>query len=86
MKIIKIIFLAIIITFNNQSFANDHNFDEWIKNFKIHALKKNISEETFDKTMSKVTFLPKVIKYDRFQPEFYEDTNTYIKKRTSKKK
>ena len=33
-----------------------------------------------------VVFLPKVIKYDRFQPEFYEDTKTYISKRTSIKK
>ena len=36
--------------------------------------------------MSKVKFLPKVIEYDRYQPEFYEDTNTYISKRTSNKK
>lgn len=36
--------------------------------------------------MSKVKFNPKVIEYDRFQPEFYENTKTYIKKRTSKKK
>jgi len=36
--------------------------------------------------MSDVVFLPKVIKYDRFQPEFYEDTKTYISKRTSKQK
>ena len=36
--------------------------------------------------MSDAIFLPKVIKYDRFQPEFYEDTFTYIKKRTSKNK
>ena len=36
--------------------------------------------------MSEVVFLPKVIKYDRFQPEFYEDTKTYISKRTSKQK
>ena len=36
--------------------------------------------------MKNVTFLPNVIKYDRFQPEFYEDTKTYISKRTSKKK
>ena len=36
--------------------------------------------------MSKAKFLPKVIEYDRYQPEFYEDTFTYIKKRTSKKK
>ena len=54
------------------------------KSFKTYALKKNISEETFNNAMSDVVFLPKVIKYDRFQPEFYEDTKTYISKRTSK--
>ena len=31
-------------------------------------------------------FLPKVIEYDRYQPEFYEDTKTYISKRSSKNK
>ena len=36
--------------------------------------------------MSNAIFLPKVIEYDRFQPEFYEDTYTYIKKRTNKNK
>ena len=36
--------------------------------------------------MAHVKFLPKVIEYDRFQPEFYEDTKTYISKRTSNKK
>jgi len=36
--------------------------------------------------MSDAKFLPKVIEYDRYQPEFYENTFTYIKKRTSKKK
>ena len=36
--------------------------------------------------MSNVKFLPKVIEYDRYQPEFYEDTKTYIGKRASKKK
>ena len=36
--------------------------------------------------MSNVKYLPKVIEYDRFQPEFYEDTKTYIGKRTSKQK
>ena len=30
--------------------------------------------------MSDAKFLPKVIEYDRYQPEFYEDTFTYIKK------
>ena len=36
--------------------------------------------------MNNAKFLPKVIEYDRYQPEFYEDTKTYISKRTSKKK
>ena len=35
--------------------------------------------------MNNAKFLPKVIEYDRYQPEFYEDTKTYISKRTSKK-
>ena len=36
--------------------------------------------------MSDVVFLPKVIKYDRFQPEFYEDTKLILSKRTSDQK
>ena len=61
-------------------------FETWLDNFKKLALSNNISENTFDKTMSSVRFLPKVIKYDRFQPEFYEDTKTYISKRSSNQK
>ena len=36
--------------------------------------------------MNDAEFLPKVIEYDRYQPEFYEDTYTYIRKRSSKEK
>ena len=56
------------------------------KIFKQIALQNNISEKTFDMTMSNVKFLPDVIKYDSYQPEFYEDTKTYISKRASSKK
>ena len=83
MKIIRnfiIVFLFLNITALT---AEDLSFDNWLKEFKIHALENNISESTFDKAMSDVIFLPKVIKYDRFQPEFYEDTKTYISKRSS---
>ena len=82
MKIIKnfVILSFLLIT---TSSASEQTFSQWLKSFKLQALKNNISEETFDKTMSNVVFLPKVIKYDRFQPEFYEDTKTYISKRTS---
>ena len=85
MKITKI-FITILFLFYLPANSSNSDFNEWLKNFKKYALKKNISENTFDKAMSEVVFLPKVIKYDRYQPEFYEDTKTYISKRTSKKK
>ena len=86
MKIIRY-FIILFLIFTNVSFSsNDMSFDKWLKNFKIHALKNNISESTFDMAMSDVVYLPNVIKYDRFQPEFYEDTKTYISKRSSDQK
>ena len=86
MKQIKIALLFLFFLICN-SFADDQSkFLEWKKDFKIIALKNEISESTFDTAMKHVKYLPNVIKYDRFQPEFYEDTNTYVSKRTSKKK
>ena len=81
---IFIIFLTTIMF--SPVFSEEDTFETWLKEFKVYALENNISEVTFNKTMKNVTFLPNVIKYDRFQPEFYEDTKTYISKRTSKKK
>ena len=86
MKLIKL-FLIILFFATTSSFANNNEaFDKWKAKFKERALSNNISEATFDIVMAKVRFLPKVIEYDRFQPEFYEDTKTYINKRTSKTK
>jgi membrane-bound lytic murein transglycosylase B len=86
MKTIKTILILIFFSFYSTISANEISFRSWLINFKVDALKKGISEDTFKKTMSNVIFLPKVIEYDRFQPEFYEDTKTYISKRTSKLK
>jgi len=86
MKIIKN-FIIIFLFFTNHVLSeNSESFKKWLNDFKNHALENNISESTFDTVMSDVIFLPKVIKYDRFQPEFYEDTKTYITKRTSDRK
>ena len=85
MKIIKFFFIFLF-TFNSIALSNEQSFERWLINFKILALKNDVSEKTFDIVMSNAIFLPKVIKYDRFQPEFYEDTKTYISKRVSKQK
>ena len=86
MKIIKYFIIIFFTIINGSSSANEKDFNEWLVNFKVYALQKEISEKTFNLAMSDVVFLPKVIKYDRFQPEFFEDTKTYISKRTSKQK
>ena len=86
MKLIKYLFIIIIFSFTSSVSDEKIDFQNWKKNFKKIALENNISEKTFDIAMAHVKFLPDVIKYDRYQPEFYEDTKTYISKRTSKKK
>ena len=83
MKIIKYLLTLFLFFTCTTISANDELFNVWLKGFKIYAMKNNISEATFNLAMSDVVFLPKVIKYDRFQPEFYEDTKTYISKRSS---
>ena len=84
MSIIKKLIICFIFFASSSAYSENNNFSEWKKNFKKVALQNGVSENTFDLAMKNVKFLPKVIKYDRFQPEFYEDTITYIGKRTSK--
>ena len=86
MKLINYLFILIILSFNPSMSENPTGFNTWKDSFKITAIENGISEETFDIVMANIKFLPDVIKYDRYQPEFYEDTKTYISKRTSSKK
>ena len=86
MKIIKNLIFCFIFIFTSSLNANEIEFNNWLLNFKKKALNEGISEKTFNMTMNKAKYIPKVIEYDRFQPEFYEDTKTYITKRANKNK
>ena len=70
----------------SSAFTSNSEFNTWVKKFKTQAVKSGVSKKVVDDVMSNAIFIPKVIEYDRFQPEFYENTFTYIKKRTSKNK
>ena len=83
-SIIILSLLLILITFTKVN--SDEKFSSWIIEFKKKAINEGISEKTVDAVMNNAIFLPKVIEYDRYQPEFYEDTKTYVSKRTSKDK
>ncbi len=87
-KTIRIIaLLTFVFLINKISILKaDDNFNLWLNNFKKIAIKEGISKNTVDIAMKNARFLPKVIEYDRYQPEFYEDTYTYINKRTNKDK
>jgi len=80
------IYVVLFTLVSSSTLANNHQFNLWVSGFKEKAIKSGISKSVVDEFMSKVKFLPKVIEYDRYQPEFYEDTFTYIKKRTNKNK
>ena len=80
-KKLKIFFYFILLFFVTANADENLNFENWKKNFKERALNNGISEKTFNLVMLNTKFLPNVIKYDRYQPEFYEDTKTYIGKK-----
>ena len=86
MKKNSLIFIIYFYFFSINFVYADESFEEWKINFKIYAKEQGISLITLNKLIDKSKFLPNVIKYDRYQPEFYEDTKTYITKRTSRKK
>ena len=86
MKIFKFFFVINLFFSSIYAFGQDNEFNAWKEKFKIYAEKQGISKKILNETIEKSIFLPDVIKYDRYQPEFYEDTKTYISKRTSKSK
>ena len=84
MKIIKYSIIVFFLIFNVSN-ANEE-FNIWLDEFSAEAISNGISQKTVNNVLKKARFLPSVIKYDRYQPEFYEDTRTYIGKRATKKK
>ena len=86
MNIIKILLLIYFIIIQSISNAEINSFSDWVISFKKKAEKEGISKKTINTIMDKAIYLPKVIEYDRYQPEFYEDTKTYISKRVTSSK
>ena len=83
-KIISFLFFFKFLIFNSVFASTPNvNFETWLSSYKKIALKKGISQETIDVAFKNVKFIEQVIKYDRKQPEFFEDTITYVNKRAN---
>jgi membrane-bound lytic murein transglycosylase B len=79
----SVFIFTISVNFSFPTFAND-DFEIWLDSFKKQSQKKGISKKTLDIAFKNVRFIEKVLVYDRKQPEFYEDTVTYVNKRANK--
>ena len=78
------IFITIFLLINLPTISNaTADFNSWLISYKEYALKKGISHKTIEAVFKDVKFLDNVIKYDRKQPEFFEDTITYVSKRAT---
>ena len=83
-KIFFFLFIFIIVIVNSSfSKTSADEFDNWLLSYKKFASKQGVSQETLNIAFKDVKFLDQVIKYDRKQPEFFEDTITYISKRAT---
>ena len=83
-KISTLIFLYLhLLTFLVFASNQETEFNTWLHSYKKFAFNKGISQETLNIAFKNVKFLEQVIKYDRKQPEFYEDTITYVSKRAN---
>ncbi len=78
---ILFIFLYLI----SNSYSND-DFGNWLIKYKKYAVKQGISKKTVDEAFKNTKLLKRILKYDRYQPEFIEKKNVYIGKRVNKQK
>ena len=83
MILIFTVILQILFVQINQNVKSEESFDTWLSSYKKYALEKGVSQETIRTAFKNVKFLEQVIKYDRKQPEFFEDTITYVEKRAN---
>lgn len=65
------------------AFAQDEGFENWLSDFRTRAYQEGISSETINAALYDIEFLPRVIEYDRNQPEFTMTYDQYMSKVTS---
>ena len=82
---IKFFLIILLLVLPQSSFSSEEEpFNIWLSQFKSKVLSEGVSQETVNKTFKNIQYLEKVIKYDRKQPEFFEDTITYVSKRATR--
>jgi len=73
------LFFSVSVTTN--TFAADVSFEQYVENLKQEAVTKGFSPEFVNNTLKDLTYLQRVVKADKNQPEFVETLDTYLPKR-----
>src|SRR5450830_1142554 len=71
------------LAFGGPAGARPAGFDRWVESFRARAIKRGISEQTYNRVMSAVTPDTSVFELQRSQPEFIEQMWQYINRRCS---
>ena len=82
-KSLLFLLILIILSINTIDSNSEETFDSWLTSYKKFVLRKGVSKATIDLVFKNVKYLEQVIAYDRKQPEFFEDTITYVSKRAN---
>ena len=85
-KIFLILLIHLFLLKSALATVSNVEFKVWLESYKKKAFESGVSLQTLDLAFKNVKFLEKVIFYDRKQPEFFEDTITYVSKRATSSK
>ncbi len=89
-KLIHLITVSLLLTISFATLAQsstpkeDHQFQNWLNDFKLQARQAGISEETLTQAFKGIKPSPKVLDSDRKQPEFTRTFYQYFNSAVSK--
>jgi membrane-bound lytic murein transglycosylase B len=75
------LFFSVSVTTSTSSFAADVSFEQYVENLKQEAITKGFAPEFVNDALKDLTYLQRVVKADKNQPEFVETLDTYLPKR-----
>lgn len=78
--------LMLIFVLAGEARAEEHPFDAWLADFKVHAATKGISNKTLDSALDGLKPIPRIIELDRRQPEFTLTFRDYMERMVNDKR
>ena len=72
--------LGLLVTGSGRTATNDSDFANWLRELRLEARQKGISDIVLDQALNSISPLPRVIELDRSQPEFKLTFDEYLNK------